>query len=103
MIPIIRYEYVPPGTVAADPVRIIGFKRYSPGDHGPRVDTYSVMLPEPLRPDHREVWRFENFDDVVASIVQWFGHLGETEESVRGKLHPVYRDRVHFPVSIYGD
>lgn len=102
MIPVIEYEYVPPGGVAANPVRINGFKKYSPGDHDPRVDFYSVRLPDSLQPDKREGWRFETFDDVVASITHWFGHLGETEASVRAKIDLTYRDEIQFPVSMYG-
>ena len=102
MILIIKYEYLPPGAVAGNPVRITGFKRYSPGDHGPRVDFYNVWLPDSLRPDNRESWKFETFDDVIANVTHWFRHLGETEASVRAKLNLVYRDQVHFPVNIYG-
>jgi hypothetical protein len=94
-MPVITYEYVPPGGDPDSPIVIRGVKEYSPGDHAKGADAYVIEVPEGLVAGVPNGWEVPDWRGVLEHLVHWFP--GETSEGAQKRLRRTYADPVQFP------
>ena len=94
-IPVITYEYVPPGGDPQRPIVISGVTTYRPGEHGKGAEAYVFRIPDGLVKGLPTEWETDNFRGVLDNLANWFP--GETKEGAEARLKLTYRDKVQFP------
>lgn len=96
LLPIITYEYVPPGGDPSTPIKILGRQEYSPGDHSGRIDEYSIELPDGvLSALSDRQHNAQSKDHLLQKLAGWFE--GETKNGVDASLKVVQADKIQFP------
>lgn len=90
-VPVIRYEYVPPGGDPDRPIKIEGRKRYRPGDHGKGADVYVFDIPQGMV-EGMTTWEVSDWQGVLDNLAHWFG-----DAEAQSRLKQTYVDLVQFP------